>query len=217
MPRELEGTGSQTARPKTTSTKATKEKASWAARAAVGVASLALVGGFILVRSGTVPSHARGAVHGRTASTTASPQPFVAAQVSGGSYRLVDVGGRTVVFPNRRPALLYFMSASCSSCWQGNSQIARIYPKLRREAQIVSLDVTPQVDSALQVKRMARLTGAGWPQAFATPSILNRFGISYLDTAVVLSPAGKVIYDGQVPSNGRLLSLIQEAGASKPA
>ena len=81
----------------------------------------------------------------------------------------------------------------------------------------MSLDVTPQVDTASQVEQMAQQTGATWPEGFATSAILNRYHIDYLDTVVVLSPAGKVVYDGGIPSNARLLALVKSAASATRA
>ncbi|MCL6597041.1 MAG: hypothetical protein K6V73_12680 [Firmicutes bacterium] len=143
--------------------------------------------------------------------TDAAGQGAEGAGALGSPFRLTSLTGQSLVFPGSRPTLLDFMSASCSSCWQGASQIARIWPRLKREAQVISLDVAPQVDSAAAVEQMAQATGARWPQAFATAAILNRYRVEYLDTAVVLSPTGRVLYDGAVPSNRRILALVKKA------
>jgi hypothetical protein len=165
---------------------------------AVGAAALALAAGLVFGRGGM------GAVVATRTQRT-------------GDYRLTSIGGQSLAFPDRsKPTLLYFMSASCSSCWQGDHQLAQIYPQLRGRAEVVSLDVTPQVDTPSQLAQMARATGAVWPQAFATSSILARYGINDLDTVVIVSPNGKVAYDGAMPSRAKLLTLIRRTEGPSP-
>lgn len=191
-------------------------KASWLPWAGGGAAVAAVIVGVALLHGGGVGATTGGsAVVYSGGETTSTPSTFSSAVVAaGGGYRVTSVTGQTVTFPQGRPTLLYFMSASCSSCWQGSTQIAQIYPKLEHMAQVVSLDVTPQVDTSTQIEQMVQSTGVTWPQAFATSSILTHYHISYLDTAVVLSPTGKVLYDGGIPSNTRLMALIRQAGKS---
>lgn len=190
--------------------------ARWLPWAGAGVAVAAVIAGAALLHGRGVGATTGGsaALYSGVAAASAPSASPPAAVPAGAGYRLTSIGGQAVAFPQGRATLLYFMSASCSSCWQGNSQIARIYPRLRHMAQVLSLDVTPQVDTASQVEEMAHSTGAVWPQAFAAPSILTRYRIRYLDSAVVLSRTGKVLYDGGIPSDRRLLALMRRASAS---
>ncbi len=165
----------------------------WMAWAAGGVVLVAVVLGFSLSHGGARPQADASGIH------------------SGAGYRLTSVTGQAVTIPAGRPTVLYFMSASCSSCWQGSSQLAQAYAALRTKAQVVSLDVTPQVDTASQVETMAQETGARWPQTFATSALLTRYHVESLDTVVVLSPTGRVVYDGSIPSNAQLLALVTRA------
>ncbi len=197
----------------------------WLALAGAGVAAAAVVVGVMLTHGGAGATADPGATYGATGTsvvyggnaTTSTPGTPTQAAAVGNGYRLTSVTGQAVTFPAGRPTLLYFMSASCSSCWQGNSQIAQVYKALSARAQVVSLDVTPQVDTASQVEQMAQQTGATWPEGFATSAILNRYHIDYLDTVVVLSPTGKVVYDGGIPSNAKLLALVKSAATSTRA
>lgn len=178
-----------------------------------GVVLTAMLVGAVAVHTARAPAASGRADVARHlgGATAAVSKGAEGAGALGSPFRLTSLTGQSLVFPGPRPTLLYFMSASCSSCWQGASQIARIWPRLRREAQVISLDVTPQVDSPAAVEQMTQATGARWPQAFATAAILNRYRVEYLDTAVVLSPTGKVLYDGAVPSNRRILALVKQA------
>lgn len=128
-----------------------------------------------------------------------------------GAFRVPTITGGTLAIPTGKPTLLYFMSSSCSSCWQGESQLSQVWPKLRNKAEFISLDVAPGVDTIQSIQTMQHETGATWPQAFASSAVIEHYRVEYLDTAVVLSPSGRVLYEGEVPPPGRLLSLLTPA------
>lgn len=194
------------------------KKVPWLAWAGAGVAAGAVAVGVAFLHVGGVgAANGSGRVHSGSAGTSVPAKAPEAATAVGNGYRIASVTGQALTFPARRPTLLYFMSATCSSCWQGSHRLAQIYPHLRRMAQVISLDVTPQVDTPAQVQQMVQATGVRWPQAFATPAILDRYHVSYLDTVVVLSAAGKVVYDGATPSDHKILALIAAAASGRSA
>ena len=96
---------------------------------------------------------------------------------------------------------------------QGERQLAALQAELPATVQMVSLDVTPQVDTARMLKQMAREAGAHWPQAFATPALLTAYHVVALDQVAVLTARGRVVYDGGLPSNGQLRQAIARAEA----
>jgi hypothetical protein len=144
---------------------------------------------------------------------SSAPVVSEAARRVGPVFRLTSITGKAIVLPTGKPTLLYFMAAWCSSCWQGESALAPLWRKLHARAVFLSLDVSPQLDAKTTIAAMAEKTGGSWPHAYATPAILNHYRISYLDTVVVLSPAGQVLYSGPTPGD-RELSRLLRAGAS---
>ena len=106
----------------------------WMAFAGAGVVAAAVVVGVVVLHGGIGATPDPGAAYGATGrsvvysgnATTSTPGTAAQAAAAGNGYRLTSVTGQTVTFPAGRPTLLYFMSASCSSCWQGNSQIAQV-------------------------------------------------------------------------------------------
>ncbi len=168
-----------------------------------GVAAVLIMGSHSVARPLTRAS---------SATTRAAAKP--ARQAPAPLFRLTTLAGTAVAIPTGKPTVLYFMSASCSSCWQGSAQLSQLWPRWRGRADLISLDVTPQVDTPRAVAQMVSTTGATWPQAYATQAILSRYRVEYLDTVVVLSPRGKVVYDGAIPPNPRLSILLGKAAAS---
>lgn len=148
----------------------------------------------------------------RGAAGPAVPHASAPARAARAEFRLTALNGTGFTIPTGKPTILYFMSASCSSCWQGSAQLSQLWPGIRTGADLISLDVAPQVDTAQSVDKMVSTTGALWPQAFATPAILSRYAVRDLDTVVVLTPGGKVVYNGAIPPNQRIRALLRHAG-----
>ncbi|PSR20007.1 MAG: hypothetical protein C7B45_17000, partial [Sulfobacillus acidophilus] len=149
-----------------------------------------------------------GTVTGSTppaASVQSSPDPV---------DQVTSVSGQTVSWP--RPGVvtvLYFMSAQCGSCIAGERQLAALQAGLPATVRLLSLDVTPEVDTAAMLRAVARETGAHWPQAFATPALLTAYHVVALDQVAILTAQGRVVYDGGLPSNGQMRQEIAQAEA----
>lgn len=115
------------------------------------------------------------------------------------------------MIPDGGPTVLYFMSAQCGSCIQGEQQLAQIQGQLPKSAQLISLDVTPQYDTPQMLASIAQSVGAHWPQAFVNPTLLQAYHVIALDQVTVIAASGHVVYNGALPSNGQLMNLIHEA------
>jgi hypothetical protein len=105
------------------------------------------------------------------------------------------------------------MSSSCGSCISGEQQLAHIAARTPATVQWLSLDVDPGYDTPKAVLTVARLTGAHWPQAFATQTIIQAYHVTQLDMVAVIAQDGALLYDGALPSSTRLTALIQRAEA----
>lgn len=201
-------------------------------------AALAVVGagGWWAVHTGSPPVHAaivqrrsRAVAHTTALGVPATPAPVTCCggTIAGGTppaasatssphpaYQVLSVRGQTVSWPRPGAAtVLYFMSAQCGSCIQGERQLAALQAGLPATVQLVSLDVTPEVDTAAMLRSVAREAGADWPQAFATPALLTAYHVVALDQVAVLTDRGRVVYDGGLPSNGQLRQAIARAEA----
>ncbi len=128
------------------------------------------------------------------------------------AFSVKDLAGAAISVPNGAPTLVYFMSAICGSCIQGEQQLAQLAAQLPGSVRLLSLDVTPQYDTAQSLAAVAQETGAHWPQAFSTSAILQAYHVTQLDQAAVVTASGHVLYNGPLPSNSQLLSLLHRAG-----
>jgi hypothetical protein len=163
--------------------------------------------------------HAVAAASDRAAQEkTTAPVPGPAASSSAvpatTAFRLTTLEGSSIQVPDGRPVVLYFMSAQCASCAQGEQQLSAVVRLMPPGVQIVSLDVTPSYDPASAVLAMARNVGATWPQAYATVPIMEAYNVTQLDQLAVVNGAGRIVYDGPLPSNASLLALVHQALSS---
>ena len=129
------------------------------------------------------------------------------------AFQVASLNAGIIRVPMAKPMVVYFMSAGCGSCISGEQQLAQVAAKTPTSVQWLSLDVEPGYDTSQAVLSMARSTGAHWPQAFATNAMIQAYHVTQLDTVAVIAKNGTLLYDGALPSNTRLTTLIQEAEA----
>ncbi len=143
-----------------------------------------------------------------TATASAGPAGAVAP-----AFQVASLNAGTIRVPMAKPTVVYFMSAGCGSCISGEQQLAHVAAKTPASVQWLSLDVDPGYDTRQAVLSMARSTGAHWPQAFGTNAIINAYHVTQLDMVAVIAKNGSLLYDGALPSNTRLITLIHQAEA----
>ena len=181
------------------------------------IAAVAGVGYHLLVRpAATQPIHPVSVV--RTASSASPPTattPPVSTVPTGSAppFQVASLNAGTVTVPDGRPTVVYFMSAGCGSCISGEQQLAQLATRTPAAVQWLSLDVDPGYDTRTAVLSMAHYTGAHWPQAFGTNAIINAYHVTQLDMVAVIAKNGQLLYDGALPSNTQLQTLIAHANA----
>lgn len=143
-----------------------------------------------------------------TATASARPTGTVAP-----AFQVVSLNAGTIRVPMAKPTVVYFMSAGCGSCISGEQQLAHLAAKTPASVQWLSLDVDPGYDTRKAVLNMAQSTGAHWPQAFGTNAIIQAYHVTQLDMVAVIAKNGTLLYDGALPSNARLTTLIHRAEA----
>lgn len=136
--------------------------------------------------------------------TTGTPAP---------TFQVTSLNAGPVRIPDARPTVVYFMSSACGSCISGEQQLATLAKTTSSSVTWLSLDVDPRYDTPHSVLAMAHAVGAYWPQAYGTAAILNAYHVTQLDMVAVIAKNGQLLYDGALPSNARLTTLIQQAGA----
>ncbi|MCL6562765.1 MAG: hypothetical protein K6U87_07130 [Firmicutes bacterium] len=124
---------------------------------------------------------------------------------------LTTLVGQHLTVPNGRAAVLYFVSAQCSSCVDGLHQLTALQGQVPKTVQWLAVDVTPQYDPASAVSSMLAETGARWPAAYATNQVLQAYHVTALDQLAVIGADGRLLYDGGRPSDGVLRRLLDAA------
>ena len=174
----------------------------------------AIIGvGYSWVRPATAPRTvaATPATRPSQAASTTAPLPATGAGTPAPAFQVATLNAGTVHVPTARPTVVYFMSASCGSCISGEQQLAHVAAQTSASVQWLSLDVDPGYDTPRAVLSMAQDTGAHWPQAFGTNAIIQAYHVTQLDMVAVIAKNGTLLYDGALPSNAQLITLIQRA------
>jgi thiol-disulfide isomerase/thioredoxin len=130
---------------------------------------------------------------------------------SAAAFTVKTLEGQRVTVPDGRPTVVFFMSAGCGSCLGGEQQLAQLAETMPARVRWLSLDVAPGYDTPQAVLSAAALTGAHWPQGYATAAILKAYHVTQLDQVAVISGNGRLIYDGALPSSARLSVLLDQA------
>ncbi|MCY0899616.1 MAG: hypothetical protein OWU33_11905 [Firmicutes bacterium] len=130
---------------------------------------------------------------------------------SAASFTVKTLEGQRLTVPDGRPTVVFFMSAACGSCLGGEQQLAQLAATVSTRVRWLSLDVAPGYDTPQAVLSAAAVTGAHWPQGYATTAILKAYHVTQLDQVAVISGNGRLIYDGPLPSNARLSLLLDKA------
>lgn len=165
------------------------------------IASVALIAAGCGSNPAAAPQH-----RSSSPATSVRSQTRVAA-----AFSVRDTAGQTIAVPSSDTTVLYFMAAWCGSCAVGERRLADLQPLLPPGVRLVSLDVTPQTDTAAALNQLAADAGAKWPQAFAPTSVLSAYKVAYLDTVAVVSPSGRLVYEGPIPTSSNLLSIVRSA------
>lgn len=163
--------------------------------------------------SASSPGHQTSRSAASTPSATASPMPKTAPKFLRPvpAFSVKDTHGQTIMVPSGHTTILYFMAAWCGSCAVGERSLAHLQSQFPPGVHIISLDVTPQVDTPAALENLATLAGATWPQAFASTAVLAAYKITSLDTLAVVSSKGQLMYEGPLPPLPQLLSFLHGA------
>ena len=111
-------------------------------------------------------------------------------------FTITTVDGETVGVPaaGEEPLVVYFMAAWCSSCAIPAGELAQIRKDYGpRAPTILALDVDPS-DTAADLRAFARgIKDADYHWAMDQGGAMVRvFGVTALDTTVILAPGGRV-------------------------
>ncbi|ERG64827.1 hypothetical protein L332_10265 [Agrococcus pavilionensis RW1] len=137
--------------------------------------------------------------------------PTVAGDVP---VEITSVDGEAVVVPSDRATVLYFMASWCASCVPQATAMDELEEELADQVRFVAVDVTPE-GSEIEVDRFRTAVGApGHPYVVdLTGRLTSRYGITSLDSTVVVAPDGEVLAraDGMPMEAEALRAFLDEA------
>lgn len=135
----------------------------------------------------------------------ASALPLRAAGQPVPDFTLTTVEGEAVGPPaaGEQPLVVYFMATGCTDCAVVAEDLGRVTSELGdRAPTVVAVDVNPY-DSADDLREFAQaVPGVGFRWALDDRGRVARaFGVTALDTTVVIRPGGEIAFrsDGPLP------------------
>ena len=107
---------------------------------------------------------------------------------------ITSVDGEPVTVPSKRPTVLYFMASWCYTCVPQAKAMKELEKEYADKADFVAVDVTPENTKA-EVDEFRKLAGnPGHPYVVdKTGELTKKYGITALDTTVVIASDGKVL------------------------
>ena len=126
-----------------------------------------------------------------------------------GISRFTDISGQTVVLGDGRPAALYFMATWCPSCVYGETQLRQVQSRLGRRAQLVTVDVDPVHDTPATLSAFVNRYGGAWPHVLdSSLRLVSAFGVTSLDTLILINGQGVIVSRGGPQPAGSLTSTL---------
>jgi thiol-disulfide isomerase/thioredoxin len=109
-------------------------------------------------------------------------------------FRVPTLTGSDLAAPTGRPILLYFMAGWCGSCVPEAEALGQAQRTLEGKATLGAVDADP-TDSWSSLRSFADTVGSpDYTFAKDDGRLDQVFGVSALDTTVVLDPSGRVVY-----------------------
>ncbi|WP_081323130.1 MULTISPECIES: thioredoxin-like domain-containing protein [Microbacteriaceae] len=130
-------------------------------------------------------------------------------------FTATTVQGGTVRIPSAKPTVLFFFSVECGSCGPESGVLAQAQKANPNAANFVVVDVAPTESAATITSFLTQNHAATMAYAIDTNAhLIAAYQIQALSTAVVLNPAGKVVYTGVDPSAAVIRAVLKKAGAA---
>ncbi|WP_374113163.1 TlpA family protein disulfide reductase [Leifsonia shinshuensis] len=150
----------------------------------------------------------------------AQTTPGAAMEPSGGSVAgssfpsttVRTVSGASLTVPNDKPALLYFFTASCSSCVTGAKSVGAGVSMAGSTVQAVAVDLDPGEPVNTINAFMQDVGNPPLSVVRDDGTLLKRFGVDALGLTIVLDKNGRVVYRGVDPSAAQTAQAITAAG-----
>ncbi len=119
-----------------------------------------------------------------------------------------DINGNVVQLSQDQPSLVYFISASCPTCKEGEimlNEVSRLYP----EVQIITVDLDPYMDTVEGLAEFQKKFGGNWPHILDDKdrTITREFGVKQLEETVLVDQNHEEVFRAVNPT----LKEVQEA------
>lgn len=130
-------------------------------------------------------------------------------------FTATTADGNKVTVPGGKPAVVYFFSASCGSCIEGARAVAQAQKDAPTAADYVAVGLDPgSTDADIR----SFLTSADATALAGTPDgqgeLMRAYRVQAVSTAIVLNPAGQVVYTGIKPPASEITAAVQKVGRS---
>lgn len=127
---------------------------------------------------------------------------------------VTTLAGHTVRVPSSKPtALFFFTAAGCEECAAGAKNFVQAAHQSGSSATMLAVDMAPHESTAEVNNFLHDIGEPGLPAALDPGGALTRtYRVTALSTAVVIDPAGQVVYHGVAPATGQILDALAKAG-----
>lgn len=122
------------------------------------------------------------------------------------------VSGTKLTVPGNKPALLYFFTASCSSCAAGATTVGAGVRKAGAGVQAIAVDLDPGEPVQVIHDFMRSVGNPPLSVVRDDGTLLKRFNVDALGLTVVLNKTGRVVYRGVDPTAAQTAAAIAAAG-----
>jgi cytochrome oxidase Cu insertion factor (SCO1/SenC/PrrC family) len=119
-----------------------------------------------------------------------------------------DIDGKRVQLSEDQPSLVYFMSASCPTCKDGEimlNEVTRLYPNV----QVITVDLDPYMDTVKGLAEFQENFGGNWSHILDDKdrTITREFSVKQLEETVLVDQNQVEVFRAVNPS----LKEVQEA------
>lgn len=123
-------------------------------------------------------------------------------------FKTKDIQGQAVQIDPNKTAVLFFMAAWCSSCYELESDLKEVAKN--PDVQVITIDVDPQQDTKEDLVKVQQTYGGPWPHLLDSGSdLLKKFQVNSLDTIIIVKN-GKIVYRSIKPSLKTMQEVIHD-------
>ncbi|MFZ3579081.1 TlpA family protein disulfide reductase [Virgibacillus sp. DJP39] len=124
-----------------------------------------------------------------------------------------DINRNRVQLSDDQPSLVYFMSASCPTCYEGEmmlNEVTRLHP----DVQVITVDLDPYMDTVEGLAEFQKKYGGNWPHILDDKdrTITSEFSVKELQETVLLDQNQIEVFRAVNPSLKEVQEALAEIG-----